>query len=625
MASDRPSQTAVDYVTIVLSPVLIMGLVGSLVFFLLEILYKTDGPWKERLQWILFFFVFGAVLVARISMMGEIASRATLYGVALAGVTYLAVQAFVEYPQGIREISFLINLILIGVVWWCAHRLTKDCTNVDEDVDMSGEGLMTASGLEDKQQPKPDEDDGPVLLEEEKKRGQQGWWERYQKYREEKNKKRTLGVWVVYFSLAALPVFGLGQSLIPLTSPDRRKFAFWLMTIYVACGLGLLLTTCFLGLRRYLRQKRVQMPAAMTGAWLVMGATLLVGLLLVGAILPRPYSEYPLVDLDPAGSAKRKASQMAVKGDSPTEGEGRPGEGKDDGKKEGGKSGQKGADKDGKGKGKDGGSNKDKDGKGQGKDGKQDGDSGKQQGGKQGNQKDQSKSGSKQGEREGSKKGEDQKTDQKREDEKSKNQEDRPGSSPPPASSNPLQQILQRIGPILKWVVFAILILVVLVAVLRGGLGFLANFSDWAKKMLAAWRNFWANLFGRKSDEASGSDEESAEAEAERHAPFSAFANPFESGKAGRLSPRELVRYTFRAVEAWAREHDLARHPGETATEFLRRLGDEVPALEQEAQRLEHLHARAEYARGALPDSTPDQLAVFWEKLDRVAAAPMSA
>lgn len=120
MAADRPNQTLADYVTIVFSPVLIMGLVGSLVFFLLEVFYRTHGEWRDRLQWILFFFVFGAVLTARISMMGEIASRASLYGSILALLTYIALQRFVEYPAEVRSLSFLVNLVLVAVVWWCA-------------------------------------------------------------------------------------------------------------------------------------------------------------------------------------------------------------------------------------------------------------------------------------------------------------------------------------------------------------------------------------------------------------------------------------------------------------------------------------------------------------------------
>jgi hypothetical protein len=626
VASDRPNQTAVDYVTIVLSPVLVMGLVGSLAFFLLEVFYKTDGPWRDRLQYILFCFVFGMVLVARISMNGEIASRAPLYGAILGFVTYLGMQSFIEYPPGVRELSFLVNLIVIAVVWWCTNRLVWDCTNVDEETDMSGEGLLQASGIEEKTEPKPRlGDDDPELLEEDKG-GAQGWFERYRKYREKKNKKRTLGVWVVYFSMAALPIFGLGQSLIPLTAPERRQFSFWLMTVYIGCGLGLLLTTCFLGLRRYLRQKRLQMPAAMTGAWMAMGGTLLVALLLVGALLPRPAAEYsPLSDLiDPAGSAKRKASRYAAKGDSPGEGEGKPGQGGKDGK-QGNASGKDSKD----------GGGKDKDGKGQGKgDGKDgDGKDGKgQSGGDKQGEKNQGGGDQKKGD--GDKQGEKGKSGDKQQGgrqadaakaAKGMQEMEKQASSSPSSPTNAMQQVLAKVGPVLKWIVFAVMVFVVVVALLRGGLGFLANFTDWAKNLLKTWQDFWANLFGQKKAEQADDGEDEPEREADRSVPFSSFGNPFDDGSAARMSPRKLVRYTFRAVEAWARERDLGREDGETAMEFLQRVGDEVPALEAEARRLTELHARAEYGPGGPPASTPDQLRVFWEKLERVAAAPLSA
>ena len=107
--------------------------------------------------------------------------------------------------------------------------------------------------------------------------------------------------------------------------------------------------------------------------------------------------------------------------------------------------------------------------------------------------------------------------------------------------------------------------------------------------------------------------------------PFRAFANPFDSGKADRMDPRELVRYTFQALEAWARERDLGRRPDETAQEFIARLGDELPTLEQEATRLGGLHARVEYARGGLPGGAVETVRRFWERLERVTESPMSA
>ena len=54
-----------DWVVIGISPALIMVMVGSLVFFLVEVLYQ--GQYSGRLLYTLFFFVFGAVLIARIS------------------------------------------------------------------------------------------------------------------------------------------------------------------------------------------------------------------------------------------------------------------------------------------------------------------------------------------------------------------------------------------------------------------------------------------------------------------------------------------------------------------------------------------------------------------------------
>ena len=52
-----------------------------------------------------------------------------------------------------------------------------------------------------------------------------------------------------------------------------------------ASGLGLLLTTTLLGLRRYLRQRKLQMPGAMTGLWLGIGGALIAGFLPLGADL----------------------------------------------------------------------------------------------------------------------------------------------------------------------------------------------------------------------------------------------------------------------------------------------------------------------------------------------------
>jgi hypothetical protein len=317
MANEKPAPTIADYMAIAIGPALIMALVGSLVFFLVAVFYV--GDFTFRLDWILFFFVFAAVLIARMSMQEEGSPRAVLYGLALGIPTFIGLQSFVEYPadSSAAAYSWGINLLLMGIVWWCAHRLTLDCTQVEDDEAADGQGLLEAAGLDQK-------GDDEEAEEGEKEPAPAGWWERYKRYQEKRKKRRTPGVWVIYFSLASLPLFGLGQSLIPVDDAARRRYVFWLMVVYVGSGLGLLLTTCFLGLRRYLRQRQVQMTTAMTTLWLTLGGGLIVGLLVLGAFLPRPQAEYPLVEMAGLGSKERNASPWAVLRDSPGKGKGQP-------------------------------------------------------------------------------------------------------------------------------------------------------------------------------------------------------------------------------------------------------------------------------------------------------------
>jgi Domain of unknown function (DUF4129) len=630
MPSERSNQTLADYVALAISPALLMGLVGSLVFFLLEILYSESGAYKDRLQWILFFFVFGAVLVARISIT-QSASRAGLYGLVLAGSTWVGMQIYVQYPKDSAAASFnwLINLGLIGVVWWCSSRLTRDCTQIDEETEVGGEGLLQATGLE-----KPGvsaanekaaaETESPTKEKDKRVPGWLiGWWERYQRFREGRKKGRVLGAWVIYFSLGALPLFGLGEALIPAEETARRQYAFWLMSLYVGSGLGLLLTTCFLSLRRYLRQRRLRMPAAMTFAWLTAGGGLIVALLVIGALLPRPRPEYSLIPYQSLGSEKLSASKYASQGGSSGKGEGnRIGDQpKDQGKPSGG-------DKDSQATGKDkgspvkdkdkGGSNgeKDKDGAGKGPD--KDKGSGEKGKGGDGPSKAQDKPPSKSGQPP-------QKDAPPAEKDKGSSQQQKQPSrdSPPPSrpqSSWDWATMLASIGMVLKWIVFAALILVVIFFLLKEGLKFLANFTDWAKNLLSALQNFWSNLFKGRVREAAGEsgDDEQAERAAPAR-PFASYVSPFLDGRGDRLPIKEVVRYTFAALQAWARERNMERRPEETPLEFAKRLGEEFPGLETEVRRFTTLYARAAYDYSPLPGNSPEVVRQLWKRLETAA------
>jgi uncharacterized protein DUF4129 len=651
MAADKPQPTLADYVAIALSPVLIMALVGSLVFFLLEVLYV--GKYEGRLQWILFFFVFAAVLIARISMTAGISERAPLYGLILAVLVWIGLWRFVEFPPAtpLAEYSWAINLGLLALIWWCTHRLTWDCTFIDENVDASGKGLLEVAGLEGSQEPVAEVDTAEADHAEvagKAATGLSGWLERYRQYRDQcRRRPHAPGVWVVYFSLAALPLFGLGQALIPAGDLARRRYVFWLMGLYVGSGLGLLLTTSFLGLRRYLRQRKLQMPQAMTAVWLATGGAMIVALLLVGAFLPRPNAEYPLVHLSwLPGSKDREASRWAVGGGQPGTGEGRPGS-------QGSQDGQAGSSGSGSGSGQAGGQNQGSATSGQGQSqggsggGSSSGNSGSSQGqnasgqGGSGSQPGQNGSGNGQGSSgQGSSSGRSGNGDSANQsganardgsggqaavkpgehasnaDRDADHGSDSPSGS---ESSFSFRSTLSGLATLLKWVVFALVALVVAFYVLRAVLKFLANFTNWARNLLAALQGLFSG-WGR------GTAPAAAEVPAERRRPppFASYVNPFAGGGRSSHSPEELVRYSFEALEAWAWEHGLARQADDTPLEFAERIGEDVPALEADARRLAALYARAAYARGRLPASCIDLIRQFWQQLG-AANAPLSA
>ena len=300
MARSRPP-TAADLIGLALAPAFVILMVYALVGFLAEVV--NAGEYGSRLRSTLFFFVVGVVLTTRISLSID-AGRAAIYGLLLSGASFVALQVFVEYPPGtwLRRFSVVVNLGFMSIIWWAGYALTKSCTHYDGARDGSDRGILSVLGLE------------RVAAVPGRRRGA------------DDAKPHTPGLAVVYFALAAVPLFGLGQSLIPSGDGARRALAFRMAAMYLVSALALLLITSFLNLRRYLRRRDVTMPKAMTAAWLGGGAVVIVAVVALAALLPRPYSETPLVRLSKGTDERRDASERAVKGDGAGKGQGKPGD-----------------------------------------------------------------------------------------------------------------------------------------------------------------------------------------------------------------------------------------------------------------------------------------------------------
>jgi hypothetical protein len=579
----RSPETLADYLVVAIAPALIMLLVGSLMWFLVEVFYQ--GEFKGRMLWIMAMFVIAIVGIARISI-EEGMARASLFGWALAASVAFVLSRLVQD-------GLVLGGLVMVLVWWAAHKLTWDCTVIDEDQDVSGQGLLQQMGMDlgkvaadvrnatQKEDPHPSplpEGEGIInrQVEATSASGTERsppWWETLW---EPDRRPHAPGVWVVYFSLAALPLFGIGGWFVPAADGPRRALVFGLLVIYVASGMGLLLATSFLGLRRYLRQRKLEMPVEMTTTWILVGVVMIIAMLLVAAVLPRPSREYSLSQLPfTVTSAVRRASQIAVgkegtkddetKNSATTEAkQGQETERKGDGKQkadsggaqDGGKQGSGGK----KGEGQKSGKSDNSQGGGENKNDR----SGKSQGDKSKGGESKERTAQSQGKQRATEKSQTNDSGQKADQSDSRNQQQNESSQqkaeerkqtesnyqPPPQSGSKVSQILSQAPSMLIQSFGFILKLLLYGGLVVGGL--IAAFI-YREELLAAWQKLLSELgelwdwwFGKKKAPA-----ESAALAAEVVAPpraFASYVDPFLTGDAHGMSWPQLVRYTFEAL-----------------------------------------------------------------------------
>jgi hypothetical protein len=266
---EKPQKNLADYLALAISPVLIMLLVGSLEFFLTLVFYR--GEMIHEVCWTLFWFVIAIVLISRIGIQRGKRS-AWLYGAALAMVAWIYL-AYSHQP-------LVVGALLLAITWWCAHELTVDCTWVGEDLAREGTFQKLLHALE--KQFTPPEPRHPPLSPLEllaaanlaRRRASAPYQPR--------------GRSVVGFSLAALPLFGIGQLFLPADELHMRQDGFAFLALYLAAAFGLLITTSILTLRGHLRRSAVEIPASVTTAWIRFGGLLTSVVLLAALLLPRP-------------------------------------------------------------------------------------------------------------------------------------------------------------------------------------------------------------------------------------------------------------------------------------------------------------------------------------------------
>ena len=306
MSDEKKFNSFGNVVVEIVGPLLIMLMIGSLAFFMLEVSY--GGQYTQDLKWKFGLFTFAAVLISRISIQLGF-ERAAIYGLVLA----LAI-LFVTS----RYISAMMAAPIIAMIWWSASRLTWDCTFINDTRDTSAHGIVDLvsfnfrklkATLTGKPLDQDEQDFAPVFASEESAPKEDEKEEPHKQVlrflfgRRQPNKP---GLWVFYFVLAGFPIFGLGQAAIDSTNVLGRRYAPMYFSVYMISALGLLMMSSLLGLSRYLKIRNATIGLGVTRSWLILGTVLAIGILAFTFWMPRPTSTLSIAGWIPKLTSKQR-------------------------------------------------------------------------------------------------------------------------------------------------------------------------------------------------------------------------------------------------------------------------------------------------------------------------------
>ncbi len=616
----------------VVAPALIILMVGSLVFFFIEVFYR--GPHVGRLCWVLGLFTFASVLVSRISIQ-EGFQRASAFGLLLAAATFITSIQLVQFSYSAMILGPIVIVVLIAVVMWASSKLTWDCTVIDSSRDVSAIGLTEivrrklrgtdpsgdpsteSSRDESIVQAAIDFDDGATDREP-STAGDLIKGLLFSKA----SRRNTPGLWVFYFSMFALPVFGFGQWFVQRDPEFGYRWIFILFAVYLGAGLCLLMTTSLLGLERYLRKRNLSVPEPVARQWMTVSVVVALAAMILVLLVPRPSVSHGADQLLAwFGSPARSSSKYAIGNDGQQEKEDATktrtsdeaeNQTNGDSKNSGGqqKSDQpKSSDQ--------GDRQKTKNGSGDNSKSKQQssGEKNNEPSKKSTNEAKNSKAASStsKGPKSSDQRDRDARTKQQSNtNQQPKQSESRQSSNRQPVESNSRAQsnspagssepsILGRaVAGFMKLIVYAI--------------GIVA-FGTLCILFRNEIRAFLSGLFAGKKDKQQNDEPAQKSAPKKNVASFAQFRDPFSSGQINNLDPQKIIEYTFSALEAWGRESGVYRESEQTPFEFAAALANQDRQLGELSKTLAELHGRSLFGNQTISRGELAPLKPLWHRM----------
>ncbi|MCX8065969.1 MAG: DUF4129 domain-containing protein [Candidatus Hydrogenedentes bacterium] len=309
--------TLTDYLIVIINPALILLMVWSIVFFLLDVRYVYTEVHDPYLRLVGFFFVLGVVALNRL-FAREGVENGILYGSGLAiAIALYTVISTTMYGMGSVVKNFMntspgmatfFNLSVVIFLWWLTNRITYECC-IDENSQSGDVGILTSISknvVRKETKPKKKSKDNFVdylfyefeavdpaelgLKEEgslkELTLGTMGFGKRLSSV--------PAGISVIFFSIPVMMIFSLGLRILVNGGEEMVKAGWFYTVLFVFSAILLLCTTSLGGLREYFKARKVPIPSSIGVTWISGGFLILVVSMTLSAYLPFPTLPTPI-------------------------------------------------------------------------------------------------------------------------------------------------------------------------------------------------------------------------------------------------------------------------------------------------------------------------------------------
>ncbi len=262
-----PVQPPFDWLTEVLIPIAVFGLLASFFYYLIDLRGAAGDRGLSGLRWVCFWFLLGTILTTRMRTRYGAHILALPYMLGLALAVALFIFHFTMYSGAFvgtadftgQVFALLFNYMLVGIIWWVANVVTRACTAEESFMAMTDEGLISSI----RRRPRP----------------------KRKKARD--SQPRHPGWVLMWTSFVALITFAFGQQMIGASSASHRAHAFMCMVSYSFFALLLLALTSLSAMRMSARRRKIKVASGITPVWTLASTLIVMAILLLAALLPR--------------------------------------------------------------------------------------------------------------------------------------------------------------------------------------------------------------------------------------------------------------------------------------------------------------------------------------------------